>query len=180
MEFIGDFKDISMDIIGDVVNITITTDKSILAEYPKLKLFKKLSVKITEFRNNRSLDANKYSWVLIGKIAGALGTDNNTIYVDMLSKYGQTALDSSGNAAIITLKANIDITTVKGVYCALINHGYINGVECSNYRLLAGQSTYDTKEMAIFIDGIISECQLLEIETASPQKLKEMKERWGV
>jgi len=180
MEFIGKIKDISMDLIGGGVNITLSTDKSILPEYQKLKGLEKLSIKIVKYRKGRSLDANRYSWVLIGKMAGVLRTDNNSVYIDMLRKYGQTAIDRDGNAVIATLRSNIDIGAVSGIYYAKIDTGFINGIECTNYRLIQGQSTYDTVEMAKFIDGIVSECKELEIETVSPNEIREMKERWGI
>lgn len=180
MEFIGKIKDISMDLIGGGVNITLSTDKSILPEYQKMKELEKLDIKIVKFRKKRSLDANAYSWVLIGKMAGVLRTDNDSVYIDMLRKYGQTAIDADGNAVIITLKSKVDISTIKGIYYAQIGTGFINGIECTNYRLIQGQSTYDTVEMARFIDGIVSECKELEIETVSPNEIREMKERWGV
>lgn len=180
MEVIGRFKDISLALAGGEVNITFSTDKAIFQEYEKLKECEKLSIKITKYRKARSKDANAYSWVLITKIAEVLRTDINSIYLDMLQKYGQTSIDEDGNTVVITLKSKINLATVKSLYYAKINTGFIDGVEYTNYRLIDGQSTYNTVQMARFIDGIVSECKELEIETISPQELKEMKERWGV
>lgn len=42
-----------------------------------------------------------------------------------------------------------------------------------------GSSTYDTKEMSTLIDGIVSECRELDIETETPEKLALMCEEWG-
>ena len=39
-------------------------------------------------------------------------------------------------------------------------------------------SEYDTREMAIFIDGIVSEAQALGIDTRTPEELAEMKSLW--
>ena len=39
-------------------------------------------------------------------------------------------------------------------------------------------SKYDTKEMAMFIDGIIAECKELGIETDTPEQIARFKERW--
>ena len=178
MDFKGKIKDIAISLSGEV-NITLSATKEILAEYEKLKDCD-LSIKISKWRNKRSLDANKYSWVLITKIADVLRTDKEVIYMDMLRKYGQTAVDEDGNAVIITLKSNINLDSIQGIHYALINKGFINGIECCNYRLIQGQSTYDTKEMAIFIDGIVSECKELEIETMPPAEIEAMKERWGI
>ena len=43
-----------------------------------------------------------------------------------------------------------------------------------------GSSTYDTKEMSVLIDGIVSECKDLDIEVLPPDELQKIKETWGV
>lgn len=39
-------------------------------------------------RQKRSLDANAYAWVLMEKIAAAVGRSKDDIYLDMLERYG--------------------------------------------------------------------------------------------
>ena len=41
-----------------------------------------------------------------------------------------------------------------------------------------GSSKYNTKEMASFIDGIITECKELDIDTDTPEQIARFKERW--
>ena len=41
-----------------------------------------------------------------------------------------------------------------------------------------GTSEYSTKEMSVFLDGIISECQELGIETDTPEQIAKYKEEW--
>ena len=42
-----------------------------------------LSVEIKQHREKRSLDANSYAWVLIGKIANVLRTDKDSVYIEI-------------------------------------------------------------------------------------------------
>ena len=42
-----------------------------------------------------------------------------------------------------------------------------------------GTSEYSTKEMSVFLDGIISECQEVGIETDTPEQIARYKEEWG-
>lgn len=42
-----------------------------------------------------------------------------------------------------------------------------------------GSSTYDTKQMSVLIDGVVSECQELGIETLPPDEIQDLKNRWG-
>ena len=56
----------------------------------------------------------------------------------------------------------------------------VNGEKAVQMLCYYGSSTYDTREMSVLIDGVVSECKELDIETISPTELREMKERWGV
>ena len=42
--------------------------------------------------------------------------------------------------------------------------------------MLRGSSTYNTEEMAHLIDGLVSECKEVGIETATPEELSRMLE----
>ena len=42
------------------------------------------------------------------------------------------------------------------------------------YTVLAGSSTYDTKEMSELINGLVSECKEQGIETLTPDELARM------
>lgn len=42
-----------------------------------------------------------------------------------------------------------------------------------------GTSTYNTAEMARFIDGLVTECREQGIETMEPGRLKSLVEKWG-
>jgi hypothetical protein len=54
----------------------------------------------------------------------------------------------------------------------------VNDTLFSHYRVYKGSSEYDTREMAVLIDGIISEAKELDIETLPPAEIARMKEMW--
>lgn len=56
----------------------------------------------------------------------------------------------------------------------------VNGQTGIQLQLYFGSSTFDTKEMSVFIDGLIEECRQLEIETLPPNEIERMKREWGV
>ena len=58
-----------------------------------------------------------------------------------------------------------------------ITVGSMTGVQLQCYY---GSHTYDTEEMSRLIDGVVTECRELGIETLPPDELKRMKEQWGV
>ena len=49
-----------------------------------------------------------------------------------------------------------------------------DGTRFRTYVMLRGSSTYDTAEMSNLIDGLVSECQELGIETLPPKEIERM------
>jgi hypothetical protein len=181
MEFTGQIKHIGNDYITNNLEITFTVNEKqlLLNEYQKLKDIDKLKIKVDKFRNKRSLDANAYAWKLMSEIAEVLNTSKDEVYEKMLQRYGTNETDSDGNVVVFSIQSKIDISKME-IHCAYIGSGNVNGKEFNHYRLIKGTSEYDTKEMSKFIDGVVSECQELGIETLTPDELAKMKAMWGV
>ena len=55
----------------------------------------------------------------------------------------------------------------------------VNGKTGIQLQCYFGSSTYTTAEMATLIDGVISECKDMGIETATPAELARMMGEWG-
>ena len=121
------------------------------------------------YKEKRSRNANAYAWALIVKIADALRTDKNTVYLEMLDRYGQSEIVSV-----------LSTVSVKGFfkYYSEIGKGHVNGKEFTHYKVFKGSSEYDTHEMSILIDGIVSEAKELNIETMTPLELQRLKDGW--
>ena len=132
---------------------------------------KKLIVDITPYRHQRSLNANAYMWVLLSKMADALNTDKDSLYLEVLDRYGVFTH--------IIVKPEV-VARVKNEWRTVRELGEvtINGKVGIQLQCYFGSSTYNTKEMATLIDGIVSECKDLEIETLPPAELQEMKDLW--
>lgn len=124
---------------------------------------------IKEHKEKRSLTANAYAWSLIGKIADVLRLSKDEVYLVMLKKYGQSEM--------VSVLSSIDVTGYFK-YFEEIGHAKLQGKDFSHYRIFKGSSEYDTREMAILIDGIISEAKELDIETLPPAEIERLKERW--
>ena len=56
---------------------------------------------------------------------------------------------------------------------------FLNGKEFTHYKIYKGSSEFDTKEMSIFIDGIVQEATQLGIETRTPSELALLKSEWN-
>lgn len=125
---------------------------------------------IKEYHKKRSLNANAYAWALIGKIADVLRSSKNEIYLEMLKKYGQSEIVSVLSDINVTgyFKYFEEIATVK-----------LQGKDFTHYKVFKGTSEYNTAEMAVFIDGVISEAEELGIDTLPPDEVKKIKSLWG-
>ena len=125
---------------------------------------------IKEYHKKRSLNANAYAWALIGKVADVLRSSKDEIYLEMLKKYGQSEIVSVLSDINVTgyFKYFEEIATVK-----------LQGKNFTHYKVFKGTSEYNTAEMAVFIDGVISETDELGIDTLPPNEIEKIKSLWG-
>lgn len=121
-------------------------------------------------RKARSLKANAYAWQLISKIADRLNNTKQEIYKQCLANYGQSYL--------IELSRDVPESEVERLF------KYYEVMEETSqsvvYKVYLGTSLYDTKEMAVYIDGVVSEAKTLGISTLTPDEIKDIKDGWGV
>lgn len=126
---------------------------------------KALDVEIKPHRERRSLDANAYFWTLCGQIAAVLRTDKDSMYLQLLKRYGQyTYIIVKPEAVEKTLQAwrlMEEIGKTKDE----------KGVQMLAYF---GSSTYDAAEFSRLLDGTISEAKELGIEVVSESEKRLM------
>ena len=144
-------------------------------KFPTLKMVDelhdvKLSIKLDKYREKRSLNANNYAWKLMTEIGNRTRQSKEDVYFLMLKRYGQSEM--------ISVMAHIPIGEyVK--YCEEAGESTLNGKLFKHYRVYKGSSEFDTKEMSIFIDGVVSEAKDLGINTDTPEQIAKMKDLWG-
>ena len=133
-------------------------------------LFQKQDLKqeyeINERRKKRSLDQNSYAWQLITQIADVLRKSKEDVYLQMLEDYGQSMMIpvEHGKKPDGFFK-----------YYKFFGEREISGKVADYYVVYKGSSDFDTKEMSIFIDGVVQEAQNLDIETMTPDELAKLK-----
>lgn len=175
----------SVELTGreSVVNATFTLQSGLpSAELQEvaagIKRGKQYELTIKERHNRRSLSANAYAWVLIGALAEKLGLSREEVYREQVRHYGayqaigvdqddfqkfKTVWESKGLGWIV-IPLNVGLKSE-----------YWGRVEMLAFP---GTSTYTTKEMATFIDGLVFECQQLGIETKAPEELAALVASW--
>lgn len=130
---------------------------------------KQISIDIKAYHPKRSLNANAYAWVLINKIANAIGSTEDEVYLECLKDYGQSM--------VYPVPPGTDVTGYFKYY-EMLCEGVLNNKPCVWYRVYKGSSQFDSAEMARFIDGVVSEAKQLGIETETGKNIELMKQRW--
>ncbi len=130
------------------------------------ELDKEKKYEIKEFREKRSLSQNAYAWKLITQIGDILRKSKEEVYLQMLKDYGQSE--------IVSILSSIN---PKGYfkYYEEVGTGIVNSKEFTHYKIFKGSSEFDSKEMTIFIDGIIQECNQLGIPTLTPNEIQSLR-----
>ena len=121
---------------------------------------------VKEHKEKRSLSQNAYAWKLITEIGNVLHKSKEEIYLQMLKDYGQSE--------IISILSSVNPVGYFKYY-EKIGTGVINNKEFTHYKIFKGSSEFDSKEMTIFIDGIVQECKQLGIETLTPDEIAKLK-----
>lgn len=175
MEITGKLKDV-ISIHRGPVRITVDTNYILSpGELKKLQDWQldetTLTIKIDKYRRKRSLTANAYLWVLLQKMAEVLKTDKDSLYLEMLDRYGVFTHLIVKPEVVDRVKA--EWRTVRELGEVTV-HGK-TGIQLQCYF---GSSSYDTKEMAVLIDGVVSECKELDIEVLPPDELAMLKNLW--
>ena len=132
---------------------------------------KLLDVTVAPVKRRRSLDSNAYCWVLLSKLAGVLNTSKDELYIEMLDRYGVFT-------HIICKPEVVDRVKAEWRTVRELGEVTINGKAGVQLQCYFGSSTYSGIEMARLIDGIVSECESLGIETLPPAEIESLKNLW--
>lgn len=121
---------------------------------------------IKEYKGKRSLSQNAYAWKLITELGNVMRKSKEEVYLEMLKDYGQST--------IVSLVSEVDVSKYFKYY-ELIGSSSLNEKVFNHYKLFKGSSEFDTKEMSIFIDGIIQECESVGIPTLSKEEITKLR-----
>lgn len=146
-------------------------------DYDRLK-DKEIRLDLKEYREKRSLNANAYFHVLVGKIADVQGVSHSEIHNKLIADYGVMDEDIKN----IILDDEIPYLRLDTIHLKPTTATKVldNGRLYRVYIVMRGSHTYDSKEMSRLIDGTVHEAKELGIETMTPDELMRMKEQWKV
>lgn len=173
MEFIGHVESVVRNFITGKYNITFELDEGNIEEIDKL-IGKKLRIIAKIFRKKRSLDSNAYAWHLMQEIAETTGVTKEDVYIECLRKYSRAFTHMIVHPEVIP-RFEEDYRVVIDLGEVLVN-GHIG----HQIQLYFGSSKFDTKEMSVFLDGIISECRDLGIDVIPQSDIDKLNAEWDV
>lgn len=156
---------------GEVI-LQFACDRTVLPQIDNIKDIEKLTITAKKYRQKRSLDANAYAWVLLQELAEVLKSDKWDVYLRCLRDYSREFTH------VIVKECAVE--KMKELYrtCEDLGEVTVNGQTGHQLRVYYGSSTFDTKAMSVFIDGIVRECKGVGIETLPPAELERMKSQW--
>lgn len=172
IELTGKINGLTLDFSTGKANLSLTVNEkqTAMTLYDNLHDCEKLSIKIDKYREKRSLNANALCWKVCTEIANVLRSDKDSVYLEMLKRYGQSE--------IVSVLSTVDVSGYFKYYDTF-GTGYVKGKEFTHYKIYKGSSEYDTREMSILLDGIIDEAKGMGIDVMSESELALIKNEWG-
>lgn len=139
-----------------------------------------IQISAKKVTHKRSMNANKYFHVLVGKIADAQKPPITKARAKniLLGRYGQRELTDAGQM-IISVRSDVDMLEREDIHCVAVGRGFVNDTEFTHWAIVRGSHTYDNLEMGYLIDGTVDDAKELGIETETPDEIERMKALWN-
>ncbi len=178
MKLKGKIVDINLDFLNHKPKITIesTNQKDICTdEFNLLQQEELIDIDLSKHKEKRSLNANSYCWVLLGKIAEVVGNTKEEVYREYIKDKGIYKIITMNSEAVPTFKR---VWEERGLgWVCESSETKIAGL--TDVVAYYGTSSYNKKQMAIFIDYVVQEAKELHIQTLTPDEISKMKSLWG-
>ena len=136
-----------------------------------------LNIAAKKIRGKRSLNANAYFHLLVGKIAEKNHTSKAFAKNLLMARYGQEEI-INGERYIISALSSIPMSEREDIHTKVVGYGYVKDKEFTHYCVLKPTHEYDSAEMSALIDGAVEEAKALGIQTITPNEIERMKQLW--
>lgn len=158
------------------ITLEVNEADTVSSQYDSIKDID-LSITLEKHKRKRSLDANAYFHLLVGRIADEQRISKPRCKNILLGRYGQRETEN-GKPVVISVLSDIDMMEREDIHTIAIGYGTVGDKEFTHYAVIRGSRTYDSKEMSVLIDGTVEEAQAIGIETMTPDELLRMKSLW--
>jgi len=144
-------------------------------------LFKQDNTKkyeVKEYKEKRSKDANAYFHVLVNKLARYYDIADDEMKIKMNLQYGTIAKDDNGNSIGVKIPQGTNIRQFYD-YAKWFGECEEGGIRFDKYLFYKRTHLLDRTEMTHLINGVVQECQDVNIETKTPAELESLLNSWG-
>lgn len=176
-ELTGSVKGVSFDYLTGkpMVTLELNEKQTALDMVDALSGAEKLSLKVDKYRKRRSLDANRYFWLLLGEIANELRRDKEELYLEYIKQYGifKDFVLTEDEA-----KTFQSAWSMLGTGWPTEQVDYDADGERLVIRAYYGSSKYNTKQMSRLIESVVEDAQSLGIETKSSEEIESLLNSW--
>ena len=178
MESKGRIIEIGRDYLTGKTRLTLEVDTK--PENAEKLLETDLSIKLSPFREKRSISANNYLWELLGQMQSRLqnGTTKEELYMHALRCYGTFMYIPANEQEADELKKVFRIVIDRGPSPLRTKSG--RTVDVRTYQCYKGSSLYNSKEMSVLLSGVVREAQEIGIDTRTPEEQERMIQQWRI
>lgn len=178
METTGKLVSVARDISSGKLTVSFSIDTEPVEELNMLAGME-LDIRAGKHKRRRSLDANAYFHVLVGKIAEKQVRSKAWTKNEMICRYGQVYVLPDGSPMVYKTNAPVEyMMELESIHSIPVRYSEENGKEVVFYKIYRGSHTYDTYEMAKLIEGTVAEAKDYGIETLTPEELERMERAW--
>lgn len=173
----GTIKDIDIDYETHKAKISLLIDTKQLDIVEELKNDEKLNISLKKYRKHRSLNANSYFWKLLQELCELAEIDTVEEYKRRIKELGifrQFKIEKDN------IKTFEKMWTAQGIawFCEIADTTYIGDTEFKIINAYYGSSSYNSKQMARLIDGVVQDCKVYGIETKPKNEIDSLLRSW--
>ena len=156
-------------------NVTVTVTADFGETYDELK-DAAVEITIKKAQKHRSMEANRYAWVLIDQIAAKRHLKKSEVYRKAILDIGGVSKDMLMKADAVIPFREIWEKQGLGNQVEIVDEEIDTGW-CS-VRVYFGSSTYDTAQMHSLLESLIQDAEALGIPTITPKEEDRMIGKW--
>ena len=170
----GRLKDLTVNRDGSQnVTVTVYTDMGDL--FDELKDVP-VEVEIKKAVKHRSMEANRYAWLLIDKIAEKTHIKASEVYRNAIRDIGGVSGTGYMKTEAVPAFRQIWEKGHLGNQVEVIDEGDDGW---SSVRIYYGSSTYNSAQMSALLDSLIQDAEALGIPTITPKEEERMLGKWA-
>lgn len=173
----GTLEEINIDYNTGKPKISfLINDKDKLSDIEQLKGLK-LKIEAKKYVKKRTSNANKYFWKLLQELCELAEIETIEEYKRRVKELGIFRRFRIEKDNVKTFEK---MWIAQGIawFCEISDTEYIEDTEFKIINAYYGSSSFNSKQMARLIDGVVQDCKVYGIETKSKKEIDSLLESW--